>query len=175
MNKSEKARKQLTEFWSNCTGEARAARCAHLTNPEAQAKSHEAQRSVRFQERRSAWSKKMWAKTTPEERLAVGAMLAEARRRKREERGLPPVAAKTRVYVRKVTPEELAAIRLANLRKGHEAKRAQKAARLAREAAEAAAKAVEEAKEAAAQAEPVTEPAEPAATIETTEKPADLV
>lgn len=145
-NKSEKAKKQLTEFWSNCTGEARAVRCAHLTNAEAQAKSHAAQRTPEFLARRSEWSKAAWKKVSPEDRLAIGAKLAEARRKKREERGLPAVAPKP-TKPRKTTQEEYNAIRLANLRKGHEAKRAQKAARLAREAAEAAAKVAEEAAE----------------------------
>lgn len=39
---------------------------------------------------------------------------------------------------RKTTPEEFAAIRLENLRKGHEAMKARKAVRLAREAEEKA-------------------------------------
>ena len=83
---------QMLRRWEKCTGAARARACAHITNPKAQAKSHAAQRTPEFAERRSAWSKRMWNGRTDEERKAVGAMLAEARRKKRMERGLPPVA-----------------------------------------------------------------------------------
>lgn len=134
---SEKARKQLTTFWESCTGEARAKKCAHLTNPEAQAKSHAAQRTPEFLARRREWSKAQWKDVSPEDRLAIGAKLAEARRKKREERGLPPAAPRPKMP-RKTTPEEFAAIRLENLRKGHEAMKARKAVRLAREAEEKA-------------------------------------
>lgn len=44
-------------FWDGCVGEARARKCAHLTNPEAQAKSHETQRTPEFRARRVAWAK----------------------------------------------------------------------------------------------------------------------
>lgn len=144
---SEKARKQLTAFWESCTGEDRAKKCAHLTNPEAQAKSHAAQRTPEYLARKSVWSKAAWKKVSPEERLAIGAKLAEARRKKREERGLPTPAPKPQ-RPRKTTPEEFAAIRLENLRKGHEAMKARKAACLAREAEE---KAREEAERKAAE------------------------
>ena len=83
---------QMLRRWEKCTGADRARACAHITNPKAQAKSHAAQRTPEFAERRSAWSKRMWARRTDEERKAMGAMLAEARRKKRMERGLPPVA-----------------------------------------------------------------------------------
>ena len=142
LTRSEKAKRQMTAAWAQCTGEARAAKCAHLTNPEAQAKSHAAQRTPEYLARKSVWSKAAWKKISPEERLAVGAKLAEARRKKREERGLPPVAPKPQ-RPRTTTQEEYQAIRLANLRKGHEAMRARKEARLKAEAEAAAEKAKE--------------------------------
>ena len=87
---------QMLRRWEKCTGAARAKACAHITNPKAQAKSHAAQRTPEFAERRSAWSKRMWNGRTDEERKAVGAMLAEARRKKRMERGLPPVVVRVK-------------------------------------------------------------------------------
>lgn len=116
----------MTAAWANCTGEARAKKCAHLTNAAAQAKSHAAQRSQEFLNRKSEWSKAQWKRVSPEDRLAIGAKLAEARRKKREERGLPPIAPKP-IRPRKTTPEEFAAIRLANLKKGWEAMKARAA------------------------------------------------
>lgn len=67
---SEKARKQLTAFWESCTGDDRVKKCAHLTNPEAQAKSHAAQRTPEYLARKSVWSKAAWKKVSSEERLA---------------------------------------------------------------------------------------------------------
>lgn len=108
---SANAHRTLVKFWAGCTGEARAKRCAHLTNPEAQAKSHEAQRTPEFLKRRSEWAKRMWAKYTPEERLAVGARLRAIREQQRIDRGLPPVAPKKP----KLSPEERLAVQRANM------------------------------------------------------------
>ena len=80
--------KAMYARWANCTGEAR--QCAHLTNPEAQAKSHAAQRTPEFAARRSAWSKAAWARKTPEERRASVEKRRETMRRKRLERGDSP-------------------------------------------------------------------------------------
>lgn len=70
--RSANAHAQMTAFWAGCTGEARAKRCEQITNPEAQAKSHAAQRTPEFRERRKAWGKAMWADVSPEKRLEVG-------------------------------------------------------------------------------------------------------
>ena len=78
---------------------------------------------------RAAMSKtrrEKFARMTPEERKAVGAFLREARRKKRIERGLPPVAEKRK----HVSSDEFRKIQLSNLRKGQEAMKARKAARL---------------------------------------------
>ena len=73
-NQSAVTSRQMYERWAKCTGEARARRCAHLTNPEAQAKSHAAQRTPEFLAKRSAWAKAAYARMTPEarERIAAG-------------------------------------------------------------------------------------------------------
>jgi len=76
--KSEHAHEQLTKFWAGCTGEARARKCAHLTNPEAQAKSHAAQRTPEFKLRKSAWSKAAWARLPPDKLAAKKKAVAEA-------------------------------------------------------------------------------------------------
>ena len=64
-------------FWDGCTGEARARRCAHLTNPEAQAKSHAAQRTPEFRARRSAWARAAWERLTDEEKIAQAELRRE--------------------------------------------------------------------------------------------------
>ena len=93
-------------FWVGCVGEARARKCAHLTNPEAQAKSHEAQRTPEFRARRVAWAKAAWAGLTPEERKEKARKLREVRDRKRAERGLPPIQPKPpKAKVRRGSPE----------------------------------------------------------------------
>ena len=93
-------------FWDGCVGEARARKCAHLTNPEAQAKSHEAQRTPEFRARRVAWAKAAWAGLTPEERKEKARKLREVRNRKRAERGLPPILPKPpKVKVKRGSPE----------------------------------------------------------------------
>ena len=61
-NQSAVTSRQMYERWAKCTGEARARRCAHLTNPEAQAKSHAAQRTPEFLAKRSAWAKAAYAR-----------------------------------------------------------------------------------------------------------------
>lgn len=190
---------RMLQRWAKCKGEDRARACAHITNPEAQAKSHAAQRTPEFLAKKSAWAKAAWERLTPEEkeaareraraawnrltpkeraersqkhrdqwlrlspeekeaisrkrreewetmspelegealaealaekRRAVGAFLREARRKKRIERGLPPVAEKRK----HVSSDEFRKIQLSNLRKGQEAMRARKAARLKHEA-----------------------------------------
>ena len=93
-------------FWDGCVGEARARKCAHLTNPEAQAKSHEAQRTPEFRARRVAWAKAAWAGLTPEERKEKARKLREVRSRKRAERGLPPIQPKPpKVKVKRRSPQ----------------------------------------------------------------------
>ena len=93
-------------FWDGCVGEARARKCAHLTNPKAQAKSHEAQRTPEFRARRVAWAKAAWAGLTPEERKEKARKLREVRNRKRAERGLPPILPKPpKVKVKRGSPE----------------------------------------------------------------------
>ena len=93
-------------FWDGCVGEARARKCAHLTNPEAQAKSHEAQRTPEFRARRSAWARAAWAGLTPEERKEKARKLREVRDRKRAERGLPPIQPKPpKETVKRGSPE----------------------------------------------------------------------
>ena len=117
---SEHAREQLTKFWAGCTGEARARKCAHLTNPEAQAKSHAAQRTPEFRARRSAWAKAAWAGLTPEERKEKARMMREVSELKR--RGLP-------VPPRKKPSAAVRDAQLENLRKGREALKLHRAER----------------------------------------------
>lgn len=108
-DKSARARKQLLEFWANCTGEARAQKCAHLMNPEAQAKSHAAQRTPEFLAKKSAWAKAALARKTPEERRAAIEKQKETKRRKREERiargEIVPAARKPKTRMNRSSPE----------------------------------------------------------------------
>ena len=114
-NRSATATRSLTKFWAGCTGEARARRCAHLTNPEAQAKSHAAQRTPEFLAKRAAWGKAAWERKTPEERAAAVEKRRETMRLKRIARGLPPVT--PRKSRARLSPEERLAVQRATMAK----------------------------------------------------------
>ena len=112
-NRSATATRSLTKFWAGCTGEARARRCAHLTNPEAQAKSHAAQRTPEFLAKRAAWGRAAWERKTPEERAAAVEKRRETMRLKRIARGLPPVT--PRKSRARLSPEERLAVQRATM------------------------------------------------------------
>ena len=76
---------QMLRRWAKCKGEDRARACAHITNPEAQAKSHAAQRTPEFLARKSAWAKAAWARLSDAEKEARAELRREQWRKLSDE------------------------------------------------------------------------------------------
>lgn len=87
--------------WAKCSPEERAKWAEHLTNPEAQAKSHEAQRTPEFLARKSAWAKAVWARKSPEEQRRTLERLRSGQAAARAAHPKPPKPPRPRL-----TPEE---------------------------------------------------------------------
>ena len=93
-NQSATASRVMRARWAKCVGEDRAKRCAHITSPEAQAKSHAAQRTPEVIARKSASAKAAWERLTPREKARRMARLHKASRMKGFERRAARAAAK---------------------------------------------------------------------------------